>query len=139
MTKIRFKHCPSEIPLISLMMDSGESCLAVIDTGSEQTIFDETFINEHKDDFAFFHTKEGYNMIGVATETQTLSRTIMMKAHVGKDTLSIYGITADLSNLRIHFKKAYGDDYDIVCILGSDMLKCLNAKINMKQGYLTLE
>ena len=121
--------CASEIPLITFRLDNGTEGVAVVDTGSEQTVFDSAFIKENDDCFKF---KEGrtYSLIGIATESEAMAVSIATSFHFGGETIEIAGVSADMSSLRSHFKKSYGDQFDIVAIFGSDMMLKLGTKID---------
>lgn len=126
---VPFMACASEIPLITFRLDNGTEGVAVVDTGSEQTVFDSAFIKENDDCFKF---KEGrtYSLIGIATESEAMAVSIATSFHFGGETIEIAGVSADMSSLRSHFKKSYGDQFDIVAIFGSDMMLKLGTKID---------
>lgn len=128
-TKINFINCKSEIPIVNLRLKDGGEFLAIIDSGSEQTMFDKVFADAHG--LPRDAENAGYNIIGVATEYSINCAPVVAVLDVGKNkTTTIVGITADLTSLNEHFTNSYGEDYAFQAIIGSDSLYAIDAKIN---------
>lgn len=128
-TTINFIDCKSEIPIVSLRLKDGGEFLAIVDSGSEQTMFDKEFAEEHN--LSYNAEEAGYSIIGVATEYAVNCSPVIANLDLGENkSIGVVGITADLQSLAEHFAKNYGDEFKFKAIIGSDTLYKINAKID---------
>ena len=126
----------SKVPVVKLKLDDRE-LFALIDTGSESTLFDESLreiegikVRELNSDMSF-----------VSLQGKTDDRRISIFSGEFKSRRSkimIAGIGADLSSISHHFKKSYNSDIVISILLGCDFLDTYEAVIDFDNHKITL-
>lgn len=130
--KIPFVENESCVPVIKFTLGNGITGYAVIDTGSESTVFDKDFVKSNKSEFSIEATKNKIKMIGVSDNSGELP-VIYASANVklGSDELVMNGMLFTLVHLEdnLGFKPA--------ALIGSDVLNDLGAKLNFKQNIMT--
>jgi len=143
---IKFEECKSEVPIVKFMLNNGASAYAVIDTGSEATLFDFRLIKDNKNEFPLNKTKSKINFVGLQDSSETaLINTSPTLQFSNKEDSSEFihikvenGIVLDLSNINEHLKKQDNTSISISSVLGSDLLTSLNAKIDYKNKEMTI-
>lgn len=144
-SKVRFLKTKSDVPLIEFFLLNGKKAVALIDTGSESTLFDPGFVAANKEEFTIKETKNKINLVGIEKDSETSLITLETKIYIsGEDEnvhaiLPLSAVMMDLSHLREHFKKEYGTNMKIAAILGSDLLSDIKGKINFKEKTLMFE
>ena len=135
---IPFKKTKVRIPIVEFSCAGEDDLCAIVDTGSESTIFDTTFLAEHnllKDD-----TKK-MSLVGLNGEGEELTiyhiEQFLSFDDTGKQ-FPVEGISANLSTINDHIKNKHKEKTTVSVILGNDFLKKYKAKINYKAKGLTL-
>ena len=145
---IRFVDCKSDVPIVEFILGNGDSAYAVVDTGSETTLFDFNLIlGEHKLEFPLKKTKNKINFVGVQQDTEVpLVKTSPTIRFIDADNNNGYlyvkiddAIFISMANLTQHMKDQYGVDMAISAILGSDMLSKLNAEVNYQKKEMIID
>lgn len=140
---VPFIDCPSEITIVRFSLGAVKG-LAVIDSGSEMTIFDKAFVEANADGVLIAPNKTKLNITGVSASARNIvnnnaSANLCFKDHDGFVLpLNIKGNVINLSPLTESFKKTYGEKYVIAMIIGGDTLRGLRGSINYEKGTLTL-
>ena len=145
---IKFVDCKSDVPIVKFILGNGDTAYAVVDTGSETTLFDfDLLIEGHKSEFPLKKTKKKINFVGIQNDTETpLIKTYpTIKFLDGEDTNKyLYvkiedAIFISMKNLTQHIKDQYDTDMTISAILGSDLLSRLNAEINYNTKEVVID
>ena len=136
---VPLRFCKSRVPLVTFRL-AGEEHYAIIDTGSEITIIDESLRDTIK-------TKEidaETNFIGVNGSSgyrnlvQGASR-IILKTNDGEDTeVVLAGMVSNLDAVANHFRDKNGEFIPISALVGGDFLKHYQVKIDYKKKILTI-
>lgn len=136
---VPFRFCKSRVPLVTFRL-AGEEHYAIIDTGSEITIIDESLRDKIK-------TKEidvETNFIGVNGSSgyrnlvQGACR-ISLQATDGEDTeVVLAGMVSNLDAVSNHFRDKNGEFIPIAALIGGDFLKHYQVKIDYKRKTLTI-
>ena len=143
---IKFEECNSEVPVVKFMLSNGTSAYAIIDTGSESTLFDFQLIKENKNEFPLNKTRSKINFVGLQDSSETaLINTSPTLRFLNKENNSDYlsvkvenGIVLNLSNINEHLKRQDNTNISISSVLGSDLLTSLNAKIDYKNKEMII-
>lgn len=135
---IPFKKTKVRIPLVEFSFEGKDNLCAIVDTGSESTIFDAGFLKENdllKDD------SKKMSLVGLNGEGDELTiymvNTFISLGKEGKK-LPVEGISANLDTINEHIKAKHKEKTVVSVILGNDFLKKYKAKINYKTKELTL-
>lgn len=129
MRNCRFENVDTTIPIIKYKLN-GEVCYAVVDSGSEQTVFDSSFVKSHNEQFQL--STDGDNMIsfsGVSPHpTDVACQYASTTIDLGRGkTICVEGMLMSLAHLSDHF-----DNYGIhlSLLLGADILSDNDAAID---------
>lgn len=145
---IPFVDCKSEVPIVKFVFDNGDGAFAVVDTGSETTLFDFGLLfSNHKSEFPLKKTRKKINFVGIQNEAETpLIKTSPILKFPDSDNDTGYlhievkdAIFIGLANLTQHIKDQYDTDMPISAIFGSDMLSRLNATINYNTKEVVID
>lgn len=140
---IPFIECPSEITIVRFALGTVKG-LAVIDSGSEMTIFDKAFIDANAEEVLISPSESSLNITGVSSKASNVknkcaSANLRFEAHDGSELpLRVDGNVINLSPLRESFMNTYGEQYALDMIIGSDTLRGLRGSIDYNKGTLTL-
>lgn len=134
---IPFRKSRVKIPLVDISIgDEEEKLSAIVDTGSESTIFDTNFVEEYG-----LITTDSWNMslanINGEGDPVTI-RSVDTLISFNDVKFQVKGISVDLSGVKNHIEKKYKEPTRIAVILGDEFLKKYKAKINYKTKELTL-
>lgn len=122
MKKISFVECSSGVPIIKFVLSDGTEGYALVDTGSDPTMFDKNFILQHKKSFRLVDG-EGITMIGLYAEDKNLDKHITTTITVGDIKIDIPdGMIVDLSIVHDAIKTADDSSIRITAIIGCDTL-----------------
>ena len=139
--RIPFLETGSRIPFIRLYLNDGSNIDALVDTGSESTLFDMGFAVAN-----FHNVKTGNEMslIGLSGETEKcVVREVKADMIVIDDcgvsrTITIDGMTADLTQVTHNVNERYDVKLDVRLLIGGDFLKRHGARIDYRNKMLTL-
>ena len=136
--RIELKDIEIGIPVVMFFTGKGKKVnYAIIDTGAEQTIFDEQFIRKNRKDIILVDTCEQLSIVGAVMEHQIASvvhaTATVSFVHTSDDAggtgiikLPIDGIVMPLS----HLSQYSMNGLKISAMLGTDVLDKLNSKID---------
>lgn len=145
---IKFVDCKSEVPIVEFILGNGEPAYAVVDSGSEITLFDYSLVlGEHKSEFPIKKTRNKMTFVGIQKDTETpVVKTTPTLRFLDSDDESKYlyvkvddGMFISLKNLTEHLKDQYGTDMTVSAIIGSDVLNRLNAEVNYKNKEMIID
>lgn len=136
---IPFKRKKVKVPIIECCCE-GFYIQAIIDTGSESNVFDESFLKDNN-----LVGEDGCEMDLVSLGSSnnkhivyTIESALSFDADNRTQSYQITGISADLSVVNEHLKVKYKENKPVSLIIGNDFLKQYNAKINYKTKDITL-
>lgn len=140
---IPFAEESSRIPLISFRIDSNHMYYALVDTGSESTLFDQNL----KSDGNLTITPTDYKMSLIGLSGETCERRVMtadailtIRDNMDTDNeVEVEGILSDLSVVSESIMERYGKHINVSVVIGSDFLKANGAKIDYRKKMLTLK
>ena len=133
--KIPFVENKSVVPVVRFTLDSGATGCAVIDTGSESTVFDKDFVLQNKKSFRIEVTENKISLVGVMENNE---------APIVYGTSSVEfagqpGFKLDMQGMIIPLKNIESNlGFPPAAIIGSDILNKLGAKLNFKRKTMTL-
>ncbi len=135
--KIQFASTHTTVPIALFRTVTGSTGYAIIDTGSESTLFDVEFMKNNRKAFTVRKTKSKINFIGVNDKSEhpilNVSGTVMF----ADDTpFKIKGMVADLTSIRNHIKQKLS--LDVAAVFGSDFLKTAGAEIKFNDQTIYL-
>ena len=139
---IPLRFCKSKVPLVTFgLADNDELYYAIIDTGSEISIINDSLRSKIK-------TKEidaETNLVGVngGTGYRNLTQGVcnLVFNDLNEESVSavVGGMVSDLKAISSHFKNKNDEYIPIAIIIGGDFLKHYNAKINYRNKTLTID
>ena len=141
--RVKFLDYGSDIPIVPFRISEDAVYFAILDTGSDTTIFDKTFVDKNKDLFA----DEGC----VITDVQGLHGVKAMDIDkvssmisVGDITkpmlmLKVIGHVLDLSDINSHIHTYCDKSVNVSAVFGSDTFKAAKANIDYKNDELKIE
>ncbi len=132
--KIPFVDYSSDVPLIKFYLEDGSEGLAIIDTGSELSLFDDKYVMKHRDQFSLEYTDEIITMVGVQSKSETAATNATASVSMNGHVVVITGMAFSMS----HIMESWQKDKCISALIGSDILSELNAKVDYKNNYLIL-
>lgn len=132
----------SKIPLVEFTFDGKEKHMALVDTGSESTLFSDKLDG----DVNVSVTPTGYKMSLIGLSGETVEKPIMaaesslfMLAEDGDyHSVNIEGIMSDLSSVSDNLNDRYGQHINVTLLIGSDFLKANGAKIDYRKRRLII-
>lgn len=137
---VPLRFCKSRVPLVTFRL-AGSEHHAIIDTGSEITIIDESL----KDSIKTKEIDVETNFVGVNGSTgyrnlvQGACR-ITLQASDGEEVEAVLaGMVSSLDAVANHFRDKNGEYIKISALVGGDFLKHYQAKIDYKKKTLTIE
>jgi len=142
---IPFNKCKSDIPLITFSLkEGGETYNAIIDSGSELTLFDGSLIRSNENCFSRIPSGDEYNVVGLSDNkkihvSELSTKLLLISNDNTKETIMVTGIETDLSDLSRAFADAHGKDYKPVVIIGSNELRRLGARIDYVKNVIQFE
>lgn len=138
---IPLRFCKSKVPLVTFrLVDNDELYYAIIDTGSEISIINDSLRSKIK-------TKEinaETNLVGVnggtgyRNLTQGVCSIVFNDLNEENVNAVVGGMVSDLKAISSHFKNRNDEYISIAIIIGGDFLKHYNAKIDYKKKTLTI-
>ncbi len=133
----RFENVDTTIPVVKYHLDD-KIYYAIIDSGSEQTVFDSDFVAEHNDLFKMRQENKIMSLSGVgANPTETVCRFASTVIGFRKPfSIEVEGILMSLRHLSEHFS-ARG--IRITALIGSDVLSANNAHIDYNTHKLIFQ
>lgn len=139
--KIAFEDFGTTLPIVKFTLGS-EQIYAIIDSGSEQTVFEKRFVKNHKDLFKIRVEKAALTMTGVSQSPANVN-CIFAKADLwhgdaetGEGVLrNVEGIIMPLDHLSEHFSS---QGITIAALIGSDILQPVHAHIDYENRQLVL-
>ena len=136
--KIPFHNSKTEVPIVKFYLDNGYEGFAVIDSGSESTVFDKDIIKQNKKSFTLDVTQDKMNLVGVAND-QSAVPVVYAKANIsfGAVSIEVNGMVVPLTHITQHCKEL-GEDIVISAIIGSDTLTKYGVKLNYNKKEMVI-
>lgn len=133
---VKFVTFESKVPIVEVR--SGEFAFhALVDTGSESTLFDHAVVN--KGGAVSIDTGKEMDFVGLNGKTKRQEiKAVHEDFIIGNQPVNIFGLLSDLSSLRGHIKEMYGKEMPIHAILGSDFLKHYDAILDFEEQTMNL-
>jgi len=132
--EVRFKDFDIDIPIVKFLL-GGKEYFAIVDTGCEDSLFDESL-----KDYAYKIDDANINLIGFAGETSVVK---MATFNIDfPETNAFYRIKAhltDMSTISSSVSGRLGEDIEISAFIGSSFLKENKCDIDYKRKVLLLK
>ena len=138
--KIYFIDYSMDIPVVHLFLSDGSDLFAIIDSGSEVTLFDKKYAEEHLACLKPYSMNDKINMAGLSgnvdvnimyLDTAVFPTYDYETAEKGEIPVK-KAFIHDLTQLKNAIK-----DIDVSMVIGSDILSKLKAKLNYKERMMT--
>lgn len=132
----------SRIPLVRFGLGGDDGFVALLDTGSESTLFDQNL--GENENLTVTPTDYKMSLIGLSGETEERRVMDVDADMVFTDTfgcghtVNANGIISDLSGVSENIRERYGKHLSVSVVLGSDFLKANGAKIDYRKRRLIL-
>jgi len=143
MHKVKFCIDTTTVPVVEFHVGDGEVAYAVVDTGSESTLVDARFAKQHKAYFSVIPTQAAMNIIGVDTKREikiaNCDGVLKLEDEENKEcSILVTGaVLYDLSHLSTALSNEQAEPVSIAVVIGSDTLKSIDARIDMKRKTLS--
>ncbi len=124
----------STIPLVSFTLTNGKKCTAIIDTGSDVTIFDREFVKKNKDDFSIV-SDVLFNVSGIHSVNK--HRSVEIKTKIA--FTSNLNIEVSCTGLILPLDTVQKEIEYVDMLLGSDFLSQHNMTIDFENNLLSFE
>ena len=139
MKKISFVECSSGVPIIRFVLSDDTEGYALVDTGSDPTMFDKNFILQHKKSFRLVDGA-GITMIGLYAEDKNLDKHITTTITVGDIKIDIPdGMIVDLSIVHDAIKTADDNPVQISAIIGCDTLLQYGVSVDFDKKVIRIK
>lgn len=139
MKKISFVECSSGVPIIRFVLSDGTEGYALVDTGSDPTMFDKNFILQHKKSFRLVDG-ENITMIGLYAEDKNLDKHITTTITIGDIKIDIPdGMIVDLSIVHDAIKAADDNPIRISAIIGCDTLLQYGVSVDFDKKVIRIK
>lgn len=126
----------SNVPVVKLSLGDRDF-YALVDSGSESTLMDKNL--DGVDGIKKQERDSEMSFVGIQGKTEDRKISILRgKFMHKKEEVKIAGISADLSTIGEHFRKAYNSDITISMLLGCDFLNVYDAVIDFEEHMLFL-
>lgn len=140
--KIHFVRSGSDCPIVRFSLGNRAAGYALVDTGSEITLVDESFVKENRGCFSLDVTGDKVVMHGVSGSNEKpivkATAKVEFETKEGGIIYDIEAILCDLTHIKARGK--YDEDvYPVTAVLGCDFLRENKAKINFINSQLSLE
>lgn len=142
--RIKFIEHELDIPIVQFFLDDGTEAYAIIDTGSEQTLFDSDFVHQHRNSIMI---SAGFDIriVGMPSAKNVI-------ADIGKAVLAFFnsddetfvlreisGLCVEISHINDFMKIRSGNTPKISALLGSDFLSKYGFKLDFKKKEITCD
>lgn len=105
-------------PIVSMQLNGVERHW-IIDSGANMSLIDETFYQDHKDDFLYLSSVD-MTLNGVSGASDYTANTIFAELGYGNNKISHQFVTSNLVGVRKTIKQRIG--IDVVGLIGADIL-----------------
>lgn len=140
---IPFLNKTTSVPIVPFSLVNGVEAYAILDTGSEVTVYDMQFVKRNRD---VFETKEDSYKTKLTNVTQdgeevpyiqTKTKLILRDSDESFKEKVVPGMVLNLSHINTHLKDT-GEDLIISAIFGADMLNWLGMEISFPKQRITV-
>ena len=139
MKKISFVECSSGVPIIKFVLSDSTEGYALVDTGSDPTMFAKNLILQHKKSFRLVDG-EGITMIGLYAEDKNLDKHITTTITVGDIKIDIPdGMIVDLSIVHDAIKTSDDNPVRISAIIGCDTLLQYGVSVDFDKKVIKIK
>lgn len=128
----------TDIPIITMKLSNGKKIHALLDTGSEQTVFDTSVVDVNKDCFTERAINHSLNVTSISSTKsyQTVIVAAELEAEEGSKRLLFDGVKMPLGHVTSHFKSII-EDCNIAVLIGSNIMSIYNVKIDYTTKTVT--
>lgn len=128
----------TDIPIITMKLSNGKKIHALLDTGSEQTVFDTSVVDVNKDCFTERTINHSLNVTSISSTKsyQTVIVAAELEAEEGAKKLLFDGVKMPLGHVTSHFKPII-EDCNIAVLIGSNIMSIYNVKIDYTTKTVT--
>lgn len=136
----QFIEMDIDVPVIQFKLENDIEFNAIIDTGSEQTIFDSDFVKNSNDGFSVYQTNLDFQVTGIASTQKEQTVSIVVTTLTVEDYKTGFTSSVKLSGIKMPIRHiaAYSKLHTISAIIGTDFLRQYSAKLDFKNKELML-
>lgn len=141
---LTFQNTNGSIPVICFPLTSGKSIYAIVDTGSDSTIYDATAKEKYPEVILRSKAMGTCNVIGVNSESEMEVIISGIKLDIQCETeesLAVKFVACEHKDFCTRMKpliEREGIEESVPLLIGSDTLTRFNAKIDMKKKAICL-
>ena len=137
-----FFESKSLVPFIKFTTEEGKDIFALVDSGSESTLFDRSLMEECPEVIKSTVALGTISMVGINGKRETTvdgTRLSLPATTVdGREgRIGLKAVSDDLSTLSEHVKKVYGSPEKMSLLIGGGALRALHAKIDYAKKVIT--
>jgi len=134
--KITFQKSKSDIPLIRFRLPGNDKYFtALVDTGSEVTLADETFVGENDIE----PIQEGeMKLQSINDKISHKTSKIQFDILFGRKKYTANCLTTDLSRISAQFNRQYNEGLELSLLIGSDFLSDNKVDIDYKNKVIVI-
>lgn len=137
-----FFESKSLVPFIKFTTEEGKDIFALVDSGSESTLFDRSLMEECPEVIKSTVALGTISMVGINGKRETTvdgARLSLPATTVdGREgRIGLKAVSDDLSTLSEHVKKVYGSPEKMSLLIGGGALRALHAKIDYAKKVIT--
>lgn len=133
--KMKFIDSNRDIPVVELKFRDEVSGYAVVDTGSEYTVFESDFVTKNREIFSLEYTEEYMQVINVSSEKVIPIINASASISVDDQELNLSGIKNDM-HLSVTVN---GEKRPIITVIGNDFLTEYRANIDYKKKIVSFQ
>lgn len=137
--RIQFKKLKVNAPIVKIKIDDGIEGYAVIDTGSEFTVFDKRFVKRNRKVFEVAKNNSEFRTISLDGQSEPItfaSASSKITFDNSTKTCLVNGIISDLSAIIDHVHEQCGKEYNIIMLIGYDILSEIRAVIDLDKNTM---
>ena len=131
MAEIVFAECNTKVPVVEIEIDN-DKCYAILDTGSESSVFDKEYVKNHKKSFKIELTQKMITLVGVKESDFIPVIKASSVAIICGKSCEITGMLVDIAHLSKNLS------VKPMAILGCDVLTQVGAVLDYKQRKLII-
>lgn len=137
---IKLSDTENSIPVVRFQIGNGQAGYAIVDTGSECTIFDTAFIHDNEPVFGTTVTLPYAiaHIAGIDERPSTEYYTTAVTFGDDQQPFTVTALSYPINHLSKFFRESR-ENINVTAIFGTDFLSETNANINFETKEMTLE
>lgn len=137
---IKFENTKRNVPIVRFSLGADKEYYAILDTGSESTLFDMYFIKEEKENISINIPEEKMSIVGVSSSNEVpLINVSVPICFEGRAVCTANGLVLDMSHITKEFPESMGNSFKISALFGSDVLDAISAKVDFEKKELIIQ